>query len=116
MATIKELVDAHSTVPGDIRVSRPDRAEWLRPFYQVDARLWRGKTPTSEDCLFASYCDMVLYTEPKPKVMRAQYLVTGHRTHPYITVGFFIDEREVRAQYGANGATFTRLEEREFDK
>lgn len=120
MATIKELVDAHSKVPGDIRVTRlcwgPGRS--FVPYYFADlgASLsgWCGMKGGAHSCP-ADYGDFELYTEPKPKVMRAQYLVEPLSGIPFTSLYWCVDEEEIRS-FSPNAGKFTRLEEREFDR
>lgn len=75
MATIKELIEKHSKVPGDLRITKPYWAvEWLRPFFQDEKTDWHlldqaGYAYTWPEA--TSGCDWQLYQEPRVK--RAQY-------------------------------------------
>jgi hypothetical protein len=56
------------------------------------------------------------WTEPKPKVKRAQYLVVPHADQPYITGRMYKDEEEARASHGKGKYTRLIETEREFDE
>lgn len=78
MPTIKELVDAHSKVPGDIRVTTKSMCGWFQPFFETPTDKWIGPCAANNEYLVvgkAANDDWHLYTEQKPKVKRAQYLV-----------------------------------------
>lgn len=77
MATIRELVETHSKVPGDIKITHFEFNDgWVRPFFigreSIGCVCWIGLDevgdsvylPLDEDSLYR------LYTEPKAKVKR----------------------------------------------
>lgn len=120
MPTISELIKEHSKVPGDIRVRRKSWAigDWFQPFFPCEESFtYRGKANDREDFLQdATYGDWQLYTEPKSKVMRAQYLMIRNGINrPFITSGFYINDADLLADYPM-ASEYERQFEREFDQ
>lgn len=127
MPTIKELVDKHSKVPGDIRVIHPDfnTGVWLRPYFHCELnKCWYGRNEVGNAMVV---CDSLspnfqLYEEPKPKVKRAQYLIVegeGRYHNPYTTADWYKDEDDARLGTSVFGhGQFIRLTEteRDFDR
>lgn len=54
--------------------------------------------------------------KPKPKVKRAQYLLTKNGERPVTTGGWYTNEEEVRRCWSPNWTIVARLDEREFDE
>ncbi len=123
MPTIAELVKEHSKVPGDIRIRLPiwDTYNAFRPFY-LSVSGWHGLREHDSSWCYPECMDdgWQLYTEPKPKVMRAQYLIEpiDLTSLPFITDRFFKDDDQVAKHHGGTHAVarYTRLDEREFDR
>lgn len=118
MPTIKELVDKHSKVPGDIRITHPEfiRFDWLKPFF-VAKGTWYGTD--REDKLASLHDDndegYELYEEPKPKVKRAQYMFYPHSEQPpWLTSSFFKDTEEAYQHVPGKGI-LVRLDETELE-
>ena len=125
MPTISELVAQHSKIPGDIRVWDTKDKEWMRPYWdlQVGSETdWIGPTSTKPygDQWGNTARDYQLYTEPKPKVMRAQYLIVPFQSEkmPHTTSKWYLDANELRSDVEMRGRTFSalRLDEREFER
>lgn len=144
MATIRELIDAHSKVPGDIRVAQEHWAsvqQWFQPFFATQSD-WHGlignnfsQFPNRGEYPFRG-SNWHLFEEPPPKVKRwqgwemyptpkvkrAQYLVIDPRQRrPYCTGDWCTDEKDARDSIlyrDTSSAVFIRLTEteREFDR
>lgn len=100
MPTLDELIAEHTKDgkrPDDIRVRQSDwRPEaWFRPYFK--SRWWYGLNQDGTQRSFTAVEeDFELYTEPKPKVKRAQYLVHIKGYDPYITDILHTDEKSVQ--------------------
>jgi hypothetical protein len=122
MPTISELVDKHSKVPGDIRVHDPEcEDDWqpYRPFMKDRQEDWHclDVDGSHQEMNAESDC-WQLYTEPKPKVMRAQYLVyrCGDE-RPFTTNHWYYDDADLKDDYDSSGLqSYQRLQEREFER
>jgi hypothetical protein len=119
MASIKELVEKHSKVPGDIKIAHEVMPIRFRPFFLSSiSGYWFGRADDGGAVQHnGNDTQWKLYTEPKPKVKRAQYLVKYESSSvPFISDCLWESEEEARIVYPA--AKLTRLPEteREFDE
>lgn len=117
MATIKELVDKHSKIPGDILVCEMSAAfeVWFRPFFQNDKGDWVGPSKWNSEDVWPEHDNHRIYIEPKQKVKRWlwAYFSSGEwKQHP-----FYYTDAQVRvsaiSQYPFKKLTNT---EQEFDE
>jgi hypothetical protein len=115
MKTLKELIDEHGI---NIRVRR---SVWKRMYFKI--------MYIHEGCVYGHYDDgnpshflldgpviWQLYTEPKPKVMRAQYMVKyKYDCVPYETDNLYKDDEEFFKFHPRKSERewYKRLEERE---
>lgn len=124
MPTLDELIAEHTKDgkrPDDIRVRQSDwRPEaWFRPYFKSQYGCWYGLNQDGTQRSFTPVEeDFELYTEPKPKVKRAQYLLAYPGVNPFITDQLYIDEKQVRDQMAKNLIICERLieTERDFDE
>lgn len=74
MATIDELVAAHSKVPGDIKIRQNswDSGEFFIPYFK-DETYWFGMNELSTSDQWMITKDWELYTEPKKKIKLYKY-------------------------------------------
>jgi len=106
--------------PDEFRVRAVDHKPgyWFRPYFKANGR-WHG-VDDSGSYWWSGLDDdtFELYTEPKPKVKRAQYLLAYPGVNPFITDQLYIDEKQVRDQMAKNLIICERLTEteREFDE
>src|SRR5574338_410160 len=85
--------------PDELRLGRVNWGNgwWFRPYFRTRTGDWYGIDRAIEkDAYHGSADGFELYTEPKPKVKRAQYLLAYRGMNPFITDQLYIDEKRVR--------------------
>jgi len=119
MATISELMEGKK--PGEIKV-RNLYGDIFIPYFKSDV-LWHGLNGYIGKAtnFLDSRTSWQIYTEPKPKVKRAQYLVEVDYSVPLITPQFYENDAEAMdAHFVPDGSEcrVTRLTEteREFEE
>lgn len=126
MPTLEELIAEHTKDgkrPDELRLGRVNWGNgwWFRPYFRTRTGDWYGiDRAIEEDAYHGSADGFELYTEPKPKVKRAQYLVHIKGYDPYITDTLHANEKSVQLR-NLTGNPFVICErltetEREFDE
>ena len=120
MATLNELMEGKK--PGEIKVQLKSflPEQYFVPHFQSICTLWHGINESGDyERYDEDLRDWQLYTEPKPKVKRAQYIViSDFYGLPHRTTGFFKDDDEARENCPGTKKKVERLPEteREFDE
>ena len=118
MATLNQLMEGRR--PGEIKVCKLSLGggSYFIPYFQNVYGRWHGlrEDGTNED--YAANNNLwEIYTEPKPKVKRAQYIINRSHHLPFVSPILFKDEVEARKLY-PDAVTVERMSEteREFDE
>jgi hypothetical protein len=121
MATLDKLMEGKG--PGEIKVRKSSYGEdgYFIPYFRSIYDTWHGlRDDETNDYYDANYDCWELYTEPKPKVRRAQYLMQNliADRRPFQTYEFFRDDAEAAAAFGSLVMVIGRVveTEREFDE
>src|SRR5574338_716543 len=99
MPTLDELIAEHTKDgkrPDELRIAHcswlPD--QWFQPFYKCRNGFWHGLIQNNANDFYEGRGEWKLYTEPKPKVKRAQYLYQLRGGKPRKTTRYYKDDSE----------------------
>ena len=106
--------------PGEIKVCNEyyHKGAYFIPYFQSVYGNWHGLREDGTNDYYITNSDCwEIYTEPKPKVKRAQYLFINSESLPAVKDQFFVDDAEA-LKWAALNTKVIRLPEteREFDE
>lgn len=116
MTTLDDLISEltkDGKRPDEFRVRDPEWPSegWFRPYFKDNSNDWVGQYESGITLIVKGNRILQIYTEPKPKVKRAQYLVFETERKPYLTHFYYKDDEEILTDFsGRNNIKVKRLD------